>query len=76
MTQSHRSSLDGCLPDCPVCKAETGAVPTVVCCPFCRCEDVCMSVEWEARSLEPQDRENTATLTELQCEGCGRAFWI
>lgn len=32
--------------------------------------------EWEARSLEPQDRDNTGILIEHQCRDCARSVWV
>jgi len=45
------------------------------CCPYCGSDDIREIVEWEATSTE--DAENTARLTEYQCEGAceGRSFW-
>ena len=50
---------------------------TVVVCPFCRSKEVSESVEWEARSLDPSDRDNKATILEYICrnESCSRSFW-
>lgn len=48
----------------------------VASCPLCRSTNILQSVtEWEARSLEPVDRDNVAKLTEHQCQACGKAFW-
>lgn len=46
-------------------------------CPRCASANVVVCPDWEARSLDPTDRENTATLTEYQCRACeGVSFWI
>ncbi len=45
-------------------------------CPFCGCTETSGTVNWEARSTEPQDRDNTALLLEIQCHKCGMSFWV
>jgi hypothetical protein len=46
-------------------------------CPFCGGTNVVLNmVEWDARSTDRCDLENTAKLTEHQCRDCdGRSFW-
>lgn len=55
--------------------AKTAAPPRF--CPYCGGPKLRDCVEWSARSLDTSDRDNTATLTEYQCDGdCeGRSFW-
>lgn len=45
-------------------------------CPFCGSTDLLLNmVEWESRSLEPADKDNTCTLQEHQCQDCAKSFW-
>jgi len=46
-------------------------------CPFCgKDTDLTLFlVEWESRSLDSTDHDNTATLDEHQCRDCGYSFW-
>lgn len=45
-------------------------------CPFCGSHELSECVEWDARSTDSTDSENTATVMEYQCRGsCGRSFW-
>jgi hypothetical protein len=44
-------------------------------CPMCGHSNVIALGTWSARSDDPTDKDNTATLTEYQCE-CAAAFWL
>lgn len=47
-----------------------------VCCPFCGGAAITTyMVMWDARSLEPQDPDNTGVLDEHQCHDCAKSFW-
>jgi hypothetical protein len=46
----------------------------MTCC-WCGKRDIRTAVLWEARSTEPMDSSNTATLMEYQCQDCGLSFW-
>jgi hypothetical protein len=50
--------------------------PTPVTCPFCQQDDLIVldGNEWPAFSYE--DPDNNLSLTEVQCRGCARSFWI
>lgn len=46
-------------------------------CPMCGSTNLHHNLnDWFAHSLEPHDLENTAILTETQCEDCAIAFWM
>jgi hypothetical protein len=47
-------------------------------CPWCGGESIIHITPWNAESLEPCDKGNTATINEYQCtDVCeGRSFWV
>lgn len=46
-------------------------------CPFCGTQLITTAdIIWESRSTDPCDRDNTADLTEYQCDDCARSFWV
>ena len=46
------------------------------CCPFCGHFDMRYAVEWEAKSTDPCDAGNSASLDEYQCASCSMSVWV
>lgn len=49
---------------------------TPTACPHCLNTTVAFITDWEARSSDPTDLDNTATVAEYQCLKCAVSFWV